>query len=60
MIAVDRSMEIPPGIRTEYGITNVPTFIVRYRGIELGRIVESPKASLEEDLAGLLRPIFGK
>ena len=58
LIAVDRTMLIPPDIKKEYGITNVPTFIVRYKGMELGRIIESPKTSLEQDLFELLSPFF--
>ena len=60
LIAVDRTMEIPAGIKQQYNITNVPTFIVEYRGIELGRIVESPKKSLERDLMEYLEPFFQK
>lgn len=33
----------------------VPTFIVFQNGVELGRIVESPKKSLEKDLAKILK-----
>jgi hypothetical protein len=51
-------MELPPGIKKEYGITNVPTFIVSYRGMEMGRIIESPKTTLEGDLVELLLPLI--
>ncbi len=57
-IAVDRTMEIPPGIKKLYGITNVPTVIVHYRGVEMGRIIESPKVTIEQDLVNLLAPLF--
>jgi thiol-disulfide isomerase/thioredoxin len=60
MIAVDRTMDIPQGIRKEYNITNVPTFIVLYRGLEMGRIVESPRVSLEQDIVNMLAPVFGQ
>lgn len=33
----------------------IPTFIVFQNGVELGRIVESPKKSLEKDLAKILK-----
>jgi thiol-disulfide isomerase/thioredoxin len=33
----------------------VPTFIVYQNGVELGRIVETPKKSLEKDLAKILK-----
>ncbi len=58
LIAVDRAMGIPPGIKKEYAITNVPTFILWFRGMEVGRIVEIPKTTLEEDLAEWLEPFF--
>jgi len=39
----------------EYGIQRVPTFIVIRSGRELGRIVERPEKSLEEDLVTILQ-----
>lgn len=38
-------------------ITNVPTFIVYYDDMEIGRIVEVPKVSVEKDLAEILKSI---
>jgi hypothetical protein len=38
-------------------IVNVPTFIVYYDDMEIGRIVESPKVSLEKDLVEILKKI---
>lgn len=38
-------------------ITNVPTFIVYYDDREIGRIVETPKVSVEKDLAEILKQI---
>ena len=35
-------------------IENVPTFVITRGGTEIGRIVETPKATLEEDLAIIL------
>jgi thiol-disulfide isomerase/thioredoxin len=58
LIAVDRTMDLPPGIKQQYNITNVPTFIVVYRGMEMGRIIESPKTTLEQDLTDLLTPVM--
>jgi len=54
LIAVDRqkatSVDIAP-LRIAY----VPTFIVFYKGKELGRIIENPRISLEADLLQLLQ-----
>lgn len=58
MIAVDRTMQLPAGIQEEYGITSVPTFIIHYRRLEIGRITESAKTSLEQDLVDWLSPLF--
>lgn len=58
MIAVDRTMQLPPGIKDQYTITNVPTFIVYFRGMEIGRIIESPKTTLEQDMTDWLSPFF--
>ncbi|MFI5251270.1 MAG: thioredoxin family protein [Bacteroidota bacterium] len=58
LIALDRSKQLPPGIAQQHDITLVPTFIITYRGMEIGRIIESPKTSLEEDLPSMLKPMF--
>ena len=46
---VNRQKEDATGRFQEYDIQYVPTFIFLSNGKELGRIVESPKKSLEED-----------
>lgn len=58
LIAVDRSKLLPAGVSSEHDIKLVPTFIVTYRGLEVGRILESPKNSLEQDLERMLGPMF--
>jgi thiol-disulfide isomerase/thioredoxin len=58
LIAVDRTMQLPPGVKKEYGITNVPTFILSFKGMEVGRIIESPRTTLEEDCSAWLSPFF--
>ena len=58
LIAVDRSLQIPPGVAKEYNILHTPTFIVRYRGVELGRIEEKPSTTLEEYFVESLRQLF--
>lgn len=57
LFAVDRSKQQPEGIPQQYKITNVPTIIVLQRGTEVGRIVESPKTTLEDDLLEILGPL---
>ncbi len=58
LIAVDRTMDLPPGIKKEHGITAVPTFLLSFKGMEVGRIVELPKTTLEQDLVEWLEPFF--
>jgi hypothetical protein len=50
---VNRQKQDVLGKFEEYGVKFVPTFIVMRDGRELGRIVEKPQKSLEEDLAAI-------
>ena len=50
IIAVDRNKTIEGIDVSRYDIKFVPTFIILQKGIELGRIIEEPKVSLESDL----------
>ena len=54
LIGVDRSKHSPVDIAS-FHIEYVPTFIVFYKGKELGRIIENPSISLEKDLLQMLR-----
>ena len=51
---VDRTEKSSDGITDRYNIERVPTFIFLKHGEEVGRIVESPKNSLEEDMLTIL------
>lgn len=51
---VNRKKQDAAGKAEEYSIRFVPTFIVIRGGTELGRIVETPEKSLEEDLVAIL------
>ena len=53
-IGVDRQKIDPKREVEGKDIQRVPTYIVYWRGIELGRIIETPKASIEADLASIL------
>jgi thiol-disulfide isomerase/thioredoxin len=55
-LGVDRSKKDPEGRVAGLKIEKVPTFIVYRKDAEIGRIVETPKATLEEDLAEILSP----
>lgn len=54
LIGVDREKHTPPDI-VRLHIEYVPTFIVFYKGKELGRIVENPDISIEKDLLQMLQ-----
>jgi thiol-disulfide isomerase/thioredoxin len=56
IIAVDRNKEVPEmNVKEKYKIEKVPTFIF-YRGEkEIGRIIETPKESLEKDLLEIIK-----
>lgn len=53
-IAVDRNKQDPQQLAAQYDFKRIPTFIVMQNNQEIGRIVESPKISLEQDLAKIL------
>ncbi|TDG35038.1 thioredoxin [Pedobacter changchengzhani] len=56
IIAVDGNKKSENGIIDGLNITQVPTFIIMDRkGIEIGRIVEHPKTTLEGDLLAILK-----
>ncbi len=57
---VDRTKTSDDGVTEQYDIRLVPTFIFLKHGIEVGRIVESPKTSMEEDLLVILADSQGR
>lgn len=56
-IAVDRSIHAGTMNIKNLNIHRIPTFIVYYKGKEMGRIIESPNTSLENDLWEIVRKI---
>jgi len=57
-----RDMPIPPdvfdwslNVKSFYDVTLVPTMIITRNGKELGRIIETPKDTLEKDLLAILK-----
>jgi len=53
-VGVDYQKRDPSGLGILYGTKNVPTFVVLRRNVEIGRIIESPRVSLEADLLELV------
>ncbi|MES2458627.1 MAG: thioredoxin family protein [Bacteroidota bacterium] len=54
IIAVDGFKDAEEGLLDGLEIEFVPTFIFYGKGLELGRITETPQTTLEEDLLNLL------
>ncbi len=54
LVAVDRNKVADKGQTEGLSIKYVPTFIVYSAGVELGRIIETPEATLEQDLINIL------
>ncbi len=55
LYGLDRDKKEPSGIAAEMNIEKVPTLIIMKDGKEIGRIVETPVKSWEEDLHAALR-----
>jgi hypothetical protein len=57
LVGVNREKECPFEKKEckNWDVVFVPTFVILREGIEMGRIVESPSLSLEEDLEGILQ-----
>lgn len=54
LVGVDRDKGDPDGLARAAGVERVPTFIFLRHGEEIGRIVEHPTHSLEEDVSAIL------
>jgi len=52
--ALDRSKKEPARLIEGMGIERVPTFILSVGGREVGRVVETPRTTLEHDLSLLI------
>lgn len=57
---VDRSKKSSDGVTERYHIERVPTFIFLKNGNEVGRIIESPKHSMEDDILAILADAMNK
>ncbi len=58
LINVDRNKVGIENSVDSLNIELVPTFIIYSKGEEIGRIIETPKESLEKDLAKILNKQF--
>jgi thiol-disulfide isomerase/thioredoxin len=53
-LAISRDKKTPAEAVEGRDIVKVPTFIVTFKGLEMGRIIETPKISIEADLLEIL------
>ncbi len=54
LIALDQSKKTPELLEKGFDIQRTPTFIFYKNGIEIGRIVEHPRESLEKDMLKII------
>lgn len=57
LICVDGYKKAENGLIDGLDIQRVPTFIIYDEGQEIGRIIESPKETIEKDLLAILTPV---
>lgn len=57
MIWLDRNKKTADGMTDKFQIINVPTFIISYDGKEIGRIVETVKDSIENDIVHIINSL---
>ncbi|UMB52792.1 thioredoxin family protein [Lutibacter sp. A64] len=50
LVALDRSKKTPDNLQEGFNIVRVPTFIFYRNGEEIGRFVEYPRETVEEDM----------
>jgi thiol-disulfide isomerase/thioredoxin len=53
--AAERYKQTPDANKYQNSVFRVPTFIIEQNGVELGRIIEEPVETLEEDLLKILK-----
>jgi|GEM_PF-1065734 len=59
VIGLDRRKKDRDGLSETYGIELTPTFVVEYRGREIGRIIEVPSRDAASDVVSILRRTLG-
>ena len=57
IVALDYSKATPAGLEEGMDIQRTPTFVFFKRGEEIGRIVETPRESLESDLLKIINGV---
>ena len=60
LIALNEDKEDPKGLAKQYQIKYTPTIVIEANGIEIGRIVERPENSLEDDILSIINSSNGE
>ena len=60
LIALDMDKEDPKGLAKKYQVKYTPTIVIEVNGIEIGRIVERPENSLEENILSIINSSTGE
>jgi hypothetical protein len=60
VIGLDQRLMDRDGLVEKYDISVSPTFVVEYRGLELGRIVEEPAGDPASDIVDILESSLGR
>lgn len=59
VIGLDRRKKDRDGLSETYGIDLTPTFVVEYKGREIGRIIEVPSRDAASDVVSILQGTLG-
>jgi thioredoxin 1 len=54
LIALNMDKEDPKGLAKQYQVKYTPTIVIEANGIEIGRIVERPENSLEDNILAII------
>jgi thioredoxin 1 len=60
LIALNMAKEDPKGLAKQYQIKYTPTIVIEAHGIEIGRIVERPENSLEDNILSIINSSTGE
>ncbi len=60
VIGMNRRLQDRDGLAERYDITTLPTLVLEHKGIEVGRIIETPSRSIALDVITILNTSLGR
>ncbi|MFC1628295.1 TlpA family protein disulfide reductase [Gemmatimonadota bacterium] len=60
IIGMDRRLQDRDRVAERYDVSTLPTFVLEHKGIEVGRIIETPSRSIALDVITILRTSLGR